>query len=308
MLDTLILVFPLFLFALMGYFFRIIFTFSEDMANILNKIILYLTLPATIFLSVSGSTKDIGQAFYLPFVCLLIQLTLFSIFYLTSKKLKLRKKTECVFVTAPLISNTMFFLAPFFYLAYGEAGMARLSLYDIGNGITIYFLAQTMFRFYDKRGLDALLALMNLLKSPNIWALILGILAGIFDISLPSLIIDPLSILRDVNVFLPMFVLGFYFRAEFSELKLALGTIFSRMLLGLTMGIGFSFFFSNPIDKVTIILASSAPIGLISLLFAVEYEKDSGFASNLVSYSMIVGLLMISILNYIFTKSALLTM
>lgn len=300
MFETITLVFPLIIFSLSGYFFKVIFSYSEDMGQILNKIILNITLPATIFLSFATSPQKIAQAGFLPVAGFSIQLSIFIVFFLLGKNLELDKKTECVFITNPLISNTLLFLAPFFYLAYGDVGITRLSLYDIGNAITIYFLAQTIFKSYEKKKFDFFSALKALLSSVPIWAFFLGMIVGELNLTVPEYILKSIAILREVNVFLPMFVLGFYFKPITSNLKLVLGTIFSKMFLGLLIGIGVSFMFHSPMDKITVIMGASAPVGVMSLIFASLYEKDTEFASSLVSYSMILGLIMISILNYFF--------
>lgn len=299
MLDTILIISPLLLFFLIGYFFKRYFSYSEDMGQILTRIILNLTLPATIFLSVS-STSNISQAAFLPLTALIIQLFMFAIFILVAKKLALAEDTKTVFITTPLISNTLLFLAPLFYLIYGDEGVTRVFLYDIGNALTIYLVAQTVFKFRSG-GLKILNGIKTMIATVPVWAFLLGLIVGGLNLVIPQSVLTPLTIIREVNVFLPMFVLGFYFVPALDKARLVIGTISLRMLLGLVLGIGFSLFFDNPMDKITIIMATAAPIGLLSLIFASEYNRDTRFSSSIVSYSMILSLVVITILEYAFS-------
>ena len=298
MLDTILLVFPLVMFFMIGYFFKTYFCYSEDMGQILTRIVLYITLPATIFLSVSG-TKNISQAAFLPLSALVIQLSMFAVFFHIAKKLVLEKDTEVVFITTPLISNTLLFLAPLFYLIYGDEGVTRVVLYDLGNAMVIYLVAQAVFKF-KTGGLSVFSCIKTMMSSVPIWAFILGLIAGGLDLVIPQSVLKPLSIMREVNVFLPLFLLGFYFVPALDKAKLVIGTVSLRMVMGLTLGVGASFLFANPMDKITVIMATAAPIGLMSLIFASEYDRDIRFSSSVVSYSTILSLIVVTILDYIF--------
>jgi predicted permease len=293
------LILPLALFFVLGYLFKTHFSYSEDAGQILSRLILNITLPPTIFLA-AGNTENFTQAYFLPLAALSIQILIFGIFLLISSQLKLEKNTECVFITAPLINNTLFFLAPFLYLAYGDPGLTRLILYDIGNAITIYFIAQTLFSFYGEKRFNFIASLKIILFSPPLWAFALGLLFGRTGLIIPEFILKPLLIIKETNAFLPMFVLGFYFLPTLQKIKLVLFTISSRLLLGLLIGLGISYFFVNPLDKIIIIMAATAPVGLLSLIFASEHGRDTKFASDIVSYSMILGLFVCTAIDYIF--------
>jgi predicted permease len=299
LLDTIVLVFPLILFFLIGYSFKKFFSYPENTGDALSKIILYITLPVTIFLSVS-TTSSLSQSLFLPFACLIIQLLMFAVFYLIARKIRLDKNTECIFITTPLITNTLLFMAPFFYLAYGAEGITKLILYDLGNAVTIYFLAQYFIKFPGGKGFSFSSCLKTLLSSVPIWAFILGLLMSGFALSIPEPLLKPMQIIREVNVFLPIFLLGFYFVPELDRIKLVLGTITLRMILGLILGISFSFMFINPMDKITVIMAAAAPVGILSMIFASHFQRNVRFASSIISYSTILALLVVTVLNYIF--------
>lgn len=303
MLNTILLIFPLVLFFVLGYFFKRYFAYSEDMGQILTRLVLYITLPAAIFLSAS-TTENLSEAAFLPLTAFIIQMFMFVVFILISKKITLEKDTRIVFTTAPLISNTLLFLAPLFYLLYGAEGVTRVILYDIGNAMTIYFFAQTIFK-YQHSNLNLLTGFKTMMSSVPIWAFLLGLVAGELGLDVPQPVLTTLLIIKEANIFLPMFLLGFYFVPSLDKVRLVLGTISLRMFLGLTLGVGFSFLFSSPMDKITVIMATAAPIGLLSLIFSSEHKRDTRFASSIVSYSMILSLIVVTVLDYLFCQIGL---
>ena len=75
-----------------------------------------------------------------------------------------------------------------------------------------------------------------------------------------------------------MFLLGFYFHPSLEKIRLVLFTVIFRMHLGLLIGVGISFLFPNLMDKVTLIMSTSALIGLMSLIFTSEFEHSPTYA------------------------------
>ncbi|AGA68692.1 hypothetical protein Desdi_1179 [Desulfitobacterium dichloroeliminans LMG P-21439] len=169
-------------FFLSGYLFKRYFSYSEDQAGqVLSRIVLYITLPATIFYSASG-TKAVSQSFLFPFVAILIQLAMYGIFRSLAPRFKLEKDTECIFVSTPLNSNIMLFLSLFFYLSYGDPGLTRLILYDIGNSFTIFMIMQPLYRFANQGKNNFLAGIKMVFRSVPIWAFFLGITFSYFGL------------------------------------------------------------------------------------------------------------------------------
>lgn len=289
-------IFPIALFFILGYLFKRYFAYPENTGQIVTRIILNITLPPAVFLAASN-TENFSQAYFLPLAALLIQLSMFGIFFLFSKKLQLDKNTECIFVTSPLINNTLLFLLPFIALAYGDQGVTRVVLYDIGNAFTIYFIAHALIKFYGGSRFTISSGLRTILSSPPLWALALGFFFAAMDLTVPEYILQPLLIMKDVNIFLPIFVLGFYFLPALKGIKLVLFTVTVRSLLGLLLGVGISFFFTDPLDKLIVVMAAAAPIGLLSLIYSSEYNRNTTFSSNIVSYSMILSMVLYMLID-----------
>lgn len=305
MQETFTLVLPLAAFFILGYIFRVRLSIPTEAGQILTQIIFYLTLPATVFLSFIGNVDHLGNSLLMPFLAVFINLTLYFLSRPLTAGLRIREEARAVFGTAPLISNIMLFLSPYVYLAYGAEGLVRLSLYDVGNALTVYMLAQPLMARDTGRKVRLLDGLSALTKSLPMWAIVVGLTAGALHLQLPLMILKPLEILRDANAFLPMFALGFYFSPDLEDLRHIALLAFMKMGLGLALGIGLSLLFINPLDKMILIMASCAPLGALSLILASLYGKDTRFASNAVSYTIVIGTVMLPILDFAFRLAGL---
>lgn len=300
MLDTLTLVLPLAAFFILGYVFRLGLRIPLSSGQVLTQMIFYLTLPAVVFLSFLGGVDQLGSALLMPLLAIGINLTLYLINRPVTARLLLHENARPVFGTAPLITNIMLFLSPYVYLAYGAEGLVRLSLYDAGNALTCYMLAQPLMAAGSGKQATVRDGLKAISRSFPMWALLLGLGAGALQLQLPVMVLKPLEILRDANAFLPMFALGFYFSPAAEDARHIALLIVMKMGLGLMLGCTLSLLFSNPLDKMILILASGAPLGALSLILASLYGRDTRFAAGAVSYSIVVGTLMLPLLDWAF--------
>lgn len=300
MIDSLTLVLPLAAFFILGYAFRMGLRIPLSSGQILTQIIFHLTLPAVVFLSFLGGIGQLGSALLMPLLAIGINLSLYLINRPVTARLLIHESARPVFGTAPLITNIMLFLSPYIYLTYGPEGLIRLSLYDAGNALTCYILAQPLMAAGSGKQVTVSDGFRAISRSFPMWALLLGLGAGALQLQLPGMALKSLEILRDANAFLPMFVLGFYFSPATEDARHIALLIFIKMGLGLGLGCLLSFLFSNPLDKMILILASGAPLGALSLILASLYGRDTRFAAGAVSYSIVVGTLMLPLLDWAF--------
>lgn len=305
MTETLTLVLPLAAFFIMGYGFKVLLKLPESAGQVLTQLIFHLTLPATVFLSFLGNIDRLGAALLMPLMAILINLTLYLINRPIAARLLIREDARVVFGTAPLITNIMLFLSPYVYLAYGSEGLVRLSLYDAGNALTVYLLAQPLMAVGAGQRPTVLQGFRAMSRSIPLWAVFIGLTAGFLQLQLPEMLLRPLEILRDANAFLPMFALGFYFSPELEDLRHVALLAGIKMGLGLGLGITLSLMFPEALDRMILILASCAPLGALSLILASLYNKDTRFASNAVSYTILLGTVMLPVLDMAFRLTGL---
>ena len=295
MLNTIFGFTPILVFFSLGYIFRTFLKYPGNIGDFLTKLLLKVTIPATVFLAVVN-TKDLADSWLIPVAAFILQMLLFVVFLFIAKQKSLPKSEECVIAAVPLIANTLIFMAPFFYLAYGDAGVTRVILYYIGNAITIYFVAPVVYNSYGSNTLDLSSGLKAIYTSFPVWAFVLGLVFNLLGICIPDPIEETCRVLKEASAFLAMFFLGFRFIPHLEDKKLILSTVAMKNVLGFLVGALFSFLFANTLDKITIIMGAMAPIGVMGLVYADYYLKDSRLAPGLVSGSMVVGIIVFTLL------------
>lgn len=295
MLETIVNFTPILIFFILGYVFKAVMKFPDVVGQFLSKLILKVTIPATVFLSVS-SAANVSDHIMVPFLACSLQLVLFVIFRFVAKRLHLEAAEECVMSAVPLIANTLIFMAPFFYFAYGDVGMIQVVLYYMGNAVTIYFVAPFVYNMYNNKGVNIKSGLKAIFTSFPVWAFFIGLLWNVTNWGVPAPIESALTTLKTTSVFITMFFLGFRFTPHITNKKLVFGTIAMKNVLGLAIGICASLLLPNTLDKLTIIMGAVAPIGVMGLVYADVYLKDTKFASSLVSYAMVVGVVVYTLM------------
>ena len=150
----------------------------------------------------------------------------------------------------------------------------------------------------------AKLNLKTILLNPGIVGLLFGLPLYFLRLELPGILAEPVGYLADLNTPLAMLVVGSYiakvdlhsfisdfsvYKASFLRLLLCPG-VFLLMLLLLRPRE--DLFLSNMIQ-------ASAPVAANSVLFAVQFKRDSELASKLVAVSTVLSILTIPVMTVI---------
>jgi len=289
-------VIPIIIIFFLGYFLKKIKLFGSSTADILLKIVFYVTLPALTFFS--GSTAILTlKFFYLPIIAIAVVLIIFSVSFPLSKKFNLPKATQGTFIVGTLIMNTGFTL-PFVLAAYGNQGLAIYTIFDFGNTLMIFTFAYYFAIKYGNKE-NSKIQIKKFLLLPPIWGLILGITYNLLKFELHPTAINFLEIVGKPTIFLVILSLGIYFSPKVTNLGKML-TVFSlRIGLGMTLGLlAVNLFNIEGIMRTLVVLFCGAPVGYNTLIFASLEELDKEFAASLVSISLLLGIIYVPILIY----------
>ena len=263
------------------------------------KLAFYVSIPALLIQSISKI--NILNFYYLPLIAVLIYIILFFISYGVTKILKIKPKTQGTFIVGSLVMNGSFVI-PFYISMYGIEEMGRFAIYDLGNALMIYSFVYVLACKYGSDE-DAEIEIKDIFKKLFLAPPFIGILIGlIFNISgteLPTIVnnfLQPLGILTGP---LFMLALGMNFKPKLINGKYILCVIFIRVFLGLIISFIFvSLFNIQGMNRIAILLLSSAPTGATTLTYSALEDLDIEFASSLVSYSILFGLFFIPTLIY----------
>ena len=123
---------PIILIFFLGNILKRVRLFKKEDGDRFLSLVFYVSLPALILLSITEINLSF-EFIYLPICAVLIIFGTYGVALLGSKFFHLDKKSYAVFLIGSTIINTGFTL-PFFIAAYGDEGLARASMFDLGNG------------------------------------------------------------------------------------------------------------------------------------------------------------------------------
>jgi predicted permease len=270
---------------------------KQDHGDVFMRLVFYLALPALIILSLSRIelTKDLV---WLPIISFTIIMIQFLVSFISGKLLRLERRTHGVLMVGTMIMNIGFAL-PFVIAAYGEEGLALLSLFDFSNAVLAFTLVYYIACRYGEHGNSSKLLIRKFLFAPPIWALIAGILLNLTDTAIPPVPAHLFQLLGDLTIPLIMIALGIFFNLRLIKPVPVFTGIAIRMFLGLGLGLGFCYILElDGLIKAIVLIGASAPVGFNSIIFASMEKLDKEYAASMVSMAILIGMVYIPLIIY----------
>ncbi|HHE39385.1 MAG TPA: AEC family transporter [Candidatus Cloacimonetes bacterium] len=296
--DFLIKIIPIILIFFLGYFLKRIKLFGKETADIFLKFIFYVSMPALVFHSVSQIWLSI-KFIYLPFIAFTVFFVIYFITSFIGKKLELSQKTLGTFILGSIIMNTGFSL-PFIFSAFGEKGVATVAIFDFGNALLVLTFGYYIAMKYGKAE-NTKINYQKLFFLPPIWGLIFGLLFNLIKIPVPTIANNFLNQIGMLTIPLIMLSIGIYFSPRIKNLSRLLIVLFIRTGIGLLLGFVFASILNlQGVIKTIVIICSGAPVGYNTLVFSTLENLDKEFAANLVSVSILTGIVYIPVLIILF--------
>lgn len=293
--DIFLKIVPVILIFILGYALKRLNILKKGDGDLFLKLVFYITLPALITLSIIKIELQ-PDFIYLPVAAVLIIFVISSIAFLVGKWLKLPKSTFGTFIIGSTIMNTGFAL-PFFIAAYGGEGLARISLFDFGNGLLTFTFVYYLACKYGINGASQKTMAKKLFVLPPIWALLIAITLNLTSVSIPSLGNTFLQLIGGLTIPLIMLALGVYFSPKLIKAIPVFFATFIRMVGGLAVGfIMVQLFDLDGLNRLIVLVGAAAPVGYNTLTFSSLENLDKEFAANLVSFSILIGIIFLPIL------------
>lgn len=291
-------IFPVILLFVLGYILKRVNVFKKENGDILLKIVFNIALPALVILSLSKSRLT-WEFMFLPVISFSIIIVSYFIALLTARLLKLERKTFGTFLIGAMILNIGFML-PFVIAGYGEEGLARLIIFDMGNGITVFTFVYYQACKYGSHSGHPKAVLVKFIKAPPIWGIMTGLLLNFLNVEIPVIAFNFLKIAGDLTIPLLMISIGIFFEPRFVKLPAMISVIGIRMGLGLLFGILITRVLGlEGLTRSIIILGSSTPVGYNTLTFSSIEKLDKEFAASIVSVSILIAIFYIPLLIFL---------
>lgn len=290
---------PLILAFFVGILVKRLKLLKKEDAHVLLRFVLSVSLPALTILAIYRVVVS-ADMLLIPVLAMAIVISMYLISQLANKLLKLPRAMFGSFLVGTMIMNSAFAL-PFFHAAFGDEGLARASLFDIGNTFMIFtFTYFNAIKYGDNSHSDKI-SWNKFLKLPPLYAMLIAFVIKIAGIKLPPVSINFLELLGTPTTPLVMIALGLYFEPRLKNMGKAFVAIFIRMGLGLGIGYLLSLMLGlQGLTATTVTVCAALPIGFNTLIFADLENMDSEFAATMVSFSIIIALFYLPLLIYIF--------
>ena len=192
---------PVFLMMVLGYVFRRLGLFGENVAQSMNRFVFQVTLPVMVFGDLA--VLDIAEAWDTKFVLFCFFVTLFSIAAAAGISFLFRdRRSQGEFIQAAYRSSAAILGIAFITNIYGNAGMAPLMI--IGSVPLYNMMAVVVLSFFqpERKPLDAALikkTLRGIITNPIILGILAGLLWSALRLPMPAILQKTVSNLGGIS-------------------------------------------------------------------------------------------------------------
>ncbi len=288
---------PVIFIFLLGYLLKRLGVLKQEHGDVLMKIVFYLSIPSLVILSLTRVELNMEYAL-LPVISFSVIMIQFGVSLFAGKLMHLDRRTHGVLLAGTMIMN-IGFAFPFVIAAYGDEGLALMSVFDLSNALLAFTLVYYLACCYGRSGQASGMLYRKFLLNPPLWALSAGIILNLSGTAIPPLPAKLFQILGDLTVPLLMIALGVFFNLKLIKPGPVFAGIFIRM--GLGFAIGWTFCLVLGLDGLVrsiVLIGASAPVGFNSIIFASMEELDTEYAASMVSFGILAGMVLIPLIIY----------
>ena len=287
----------------LGFVLRRVGFFKEGDFNVLSKITLKITLPASIVVSYAGMKLETsmltlallglgGGAIYVSLAFLL--------------NLRSRKEQRAFDIINFAGYNIGLFTMPFVQSFLGPVGVVATSLFDTGNAVVClggtYGIASTVKKgggFSFRQIAKALLT-----SVPFVSYLIMAVWS-LSGIPVPGALVSCAEVIKGANAFMAMLMIGVGFKLSANRQQIGYILKVLAVRYGVATALALLYYFVLPfpleVRQALVILAFS-PIGSAAPAFTAELKEDAGLASAVNSIcilcSIVIMVVLLSVMLY----------
>lgn len=281
----------------LGYLMKRIGLLSKADGGMLSVIIVNLTLPATVIVSLASVVVS-GTLFFLLIMGIILNVLVILIGGRVSKKRPvLDQKFQMYSMSGYNIGN---FSLPFIQGFYPLA-VPFLLMFDIGNSVMLTggttLLIDKVVGSKEETTFKKIL--LSLLKSAPFTVYMVMLLLRIVQVELPIELLGILEMIAKANGFLSMFMIGLYFELRLPKkaLHLVKEVLAWRYLCGVAFALLFAFVIPlDPLLRIVLVVLSVAPMPTFSVINSVKAgmsEETVGFTS---SASILISLVLMTLI------------
>jgi len=272
-----------------GYVLNLLRIFPKEAPNILNKFVIYISLPAMIMLQIPRLTLSMDVL--IPIIIAWSVMILTAIFILfVSKTFKFSKEiTGCLLLVA-ILGNTSFLGIPILNAYFGETSLPYVIVYDqLGTFIALATFGTFVASYYSsKTEINFKIITFKILTFPPFISLIFALF--FIGITFPPTLISVLSSFANTIVPIALVAVGLQLQLRLpkEEIKPFSLALFTKLILApfLAYIICYVFSWTNEVSLISIMEAGMGP-----MITAGAVASMSGLAPRLSSAIVGYGIL-----------------
>lgn len=257
----------------------------------MTDIVLYVVTPCVM---VSAFQREFSVA--LLGKVLLAALTALGILIVSTLIVRLvfRSKDEArrkVLQFAVIFSNCGFMSLPLQKALLGEDGWFYGSIF-----VAVFNVFCWTYGLVDMSGDKKQLSVKRLALNPGIIGVTVAVILFIAQIKLPTIIIEPVTHLANLNTPLPMLIIGFYlsradFKKAFTDKGAYLAMLFRLIIIPLAAAAVMALLRMDAKMVIAFTIACSAPTAATTTMFAAKFRRDVSLSVSAVTASTLFSII-----------------
>lgn len=271
---------------------------DADGSKVLSNILMYLVNPCIILCSYQKEfdeklVKGLAISFLLAVIAHAVAMILAQIF-IRGKKVDIIDERMAV-----IYSNCSFLAIPLVERIYGLEGVFYLTAY-----ITVFNVLIWTHGVLFMGGKDCRKEAIKALYSPAIVTIIVGLVLYFAKIRLPDIVMEPLQSISKMNTPIAMIIAGICIaqvdvRKTLSKYRIYLVSLFKLVLVPVCMILLAKPVLGSGMICGVSVIAAGSPVATMCMIFAIRFNKDSKYASELFAVSTLLSMITIPLILYL---------
>jgi len=274
-----------------GALLRSLGLLDKSHAERLASLVFSVSLPATILVSLDRVVLS-PAAWLLPLAACLITLPMAACSWQLTRLIGLPRATTGGFILATSCINSVYFAFPVILGTFGEEGLARAILFDLGQTSLTLTVLYALAVWYGTECDSPRSLAIRFLSSPPLWALA-GILTLKFlALHLPSWTQELLVPVHLTTTPLASLVLGLSINLAniYRTARLAILGVTIRMAGGVLLGwLAAISLDLTGVDRAVVVLVAGMPSAVTAVIFASDTGLDEDLVASVVALSICLG-------------------
>ena len=264
---------------------------TEHASKVMTDIVLYVVTPCVMIAAFQRefSFETLGAVLIAAAAALAILVGSILLARLCFRMKDVGRKKVLQF--AVIFSNCGFMSLPLQKELLGEDGWFYGSIF-----VAVFNIIVWSYGLLDMSGDRKQLSFKRILLNPGIMGAVLAILLFVFNITLPPILINPITHLANLNTPVPMLVIGYYlsqasFKKAFSDGGSYLASLFRLIIIPLIAAFAMYFLGLDRTMTIAFTIACAAPTAATTTMFAAKFDRNVELSVSVVAATTVLSLL-----------------